>query len=69
MGLHLGNKGGEKAESDHKIIGYTVVGAAILQMVFGMARVKKGARWRLQWSWVHRSGSEALDSLRPSDAH
>ena len=57
LGLHLGNKGGGQAEYDHKAIGYTVVAGALVQLLFGVARVQKGARWRLQWAWFHRSAA------------
>lgn len=40
--------------TDHKAIGLTVVVAALVQVLFGMLRVQKGRRWRLQWSWAHR---------------
>ena len=55
LGLTLGDKGGGQAEADHRAIGYTVVAGALLQALFGFARVHKGARWRLQWAWFHRS--------------
>ena len=54
LGLHLGDKGGGQTEYDHKAIGYTVVAGALLQLLFGVARVQKGARWRMQWAWFHR---------------
>ena len=54
LGLRLGDKGGGRHEYDHKAIGITVLAGALLQLLFGVARVQKSSRWRLQWAWVHR---------------